>query len=184
MNKRGIWGCILVSVLVIVLIFGALVYYYLFNGGATTEQKKEGSRLINPSNDLSTEEAISKFNESFVYYLLYSIKAYDLHKAPFGSELPSIQIVVGEDNFYATVDKGRIRVKKGFGEQKDIIIRTSKEEAVKMLRDKAYLQRSFASGNSRIELVTDKISLASRGYLKLYSEVTGKSISGNIFKRT
>ena len=45
-----------------------------------------------------------------------------------------------------------------------------------------YVALSFESGNSQIELLESKSTLFGKGYLSLYQELTGKSVTGNIIK--
>ncbi len=46
---------------------------------------------MNPAEGLSVEQAIVEFDESFVYYLLFNIKAYNLHNPPLSSAEPRIE---------------------------------------------------------------------------------------------
>ena len=115
---------------------------------------------------------------SFVYFLLYSINAYNLHEAPLSDDEPKIEIFIEDEVYSASVKKGEIYVSKQGTEKKDIIIHTTKEEAVKMIQSKEYIEQSFQEGKSTIETISDKTVLATKGYLELYTELTGKSITG------
>ena len=72
--------------------------------------------------------------------------------------------------------------KKDVGEieEEDVIIRTSKQEAAKMMKNEAYVEQSFEVGGSSLEMVAGKTELAAKGYLGLYSAMTGKTITGEI----
>jgi hypothetical protein len=179
MNKRG-WILWVSIALVVVLIGAAFLYFALFNRDNSSVYS--GGNIKNPAEGLSNEEAVLAFNESFVFYLLYEIKAYNLHNPPFSSDVPRIEVDVGEDVFGATVDNGIITVTKGRIAKRDIIITTTKSEAVKMLRDKNYVVQSFNDKMSSIELVADKTTLFAKGYLAMYNELTGKSVTGNIVR--
>jgi hypothetical protein len=185
MNKRGKWAIILGIILLVILILLIFFYYALYSPRNEIKYSAQGSNssgggLVNPVIGISNEQAVSEFNESFVYYLLYSIKAYNLHNPPLSSSKPIIQIYVSNDPYYAIIDKGAINVNKGTSDKKDIIIRTTKEEAVKMLQSKEYVATSFESGTSSIELVESKSLLFGKGYLNLYTQLTGKSVTGNV----
>lgn len=51
-----------------------------------------------------------------------------------------------------------------------------------MIRDKNYVEESFRNGKSSIELVAGKTELFEKGYLALYTKITGKSITGSAIK--
>ncbi len=179
MDKRG-WIVWVSIALVVVLIGSAFFYFALFNRDNSSVYSSYN--LKNPIGNLSDEEAVLAFDESFVFYLLYEIKAYNLHNPPFSSDIPRIEINVGDDVFGATVDRGIINVTKGRIAKRDIIITTTKSEAVKMLRDKSYVVKSFNDKMSSIELVADRTTLFAKGYLGMYSELTGNSITGNVIR--
>jgi hypothetical protein len=179
MNKRG-WVLWVSIALIAALIIAIFLYFALFkpnNSGAYS-----GETLINPVEGLSDKQAVLAFDESFVFYLLYSIKAYNLHNPPLSSDTPKIEIKVGDDVYNAEIKKGEIIVGKGAIEGEDIVIGTTKEEAVKMLRDRNYVTQSFNDGKSEIEMVAGKTTLFAKGYLNMYTELTGKSITGNIIR--
>lgn len=184
MNRRGRWALVVSIIFLVVLVLMIFLYFALFSpkNDKIYEVSKASGDLINPVNSLSNEKAVAEFNETFVYYMLYTIKAYNLHNPPLSNSKPVIQLYVGEDAYYSEIDNGAINVFKGEITNKDIVIRTTKEEAVKMLRSKDYVASSFESGNSGIELVESKSMLFGKGYLNLYQELTGNSITGNIIK--
>lgn len=166
--------------LVAALIIAIFFYFALFkpqNAGAY-----HGASIANPALNLTMQEAIQKFDESFVFYLLYSIKAYNLHNPPLSRDTPKIEIIVGNDAYNAAVSKGIISVNKGAINNEDIVIRTTKEEAVKMVKDKNYVTQSFDEGKSTIELIAGKTKLFAKGYLNMYTELTGKSVTGNVMR--
>jgi len=170
-TKRGkaIWIIVSVVCVVLVLIFG---YFYFNYSRDNSEKNSGGQELVNPVKGLSDEEAIVQFNESFVFYLLASIKAYNLHAPPLSSDNPKIGMIVGEDRYNAEVIDGGIRIGRGAIDGGDIIIKTTKEEGVKMLRDRNYISKSFKDGKSEVELVAGKIKLAAKGYIKIYEELS------------
>ncbi len=187
--KKGtsVLGIILVvlAVILVILISVGTFLYFSSNGKDYTEDYSEKSStgaLVNPAASLTNEEAAAAFDESFVYYLLVNIKAYNLHEPPASSDTPKIEIYVGDDIFSAEVKDGEIDANTGEIEGEDIIIRTSKEEAIEMVRERIYIEESFENGNSSIELVSGKTELFLKGYLKLYTDLTGKSFTGSATK--
>jgi hypothetical protein len=132
-----------------------------------------GRPLVNPTEGLSFEEAVAQFDENFVYYLLVSIGAGELHTPIFSSDTPKILFYIDDEVYNAEVEDGRILVERGEIEEEDIIIRTSKEEGVKMVMNSNYVSESFASGGSSFELVADNLELAGKGYLGIYSALGG-----------
>ena len=184
MNKKGsaaLWISLILLGLLVITLF---LYFVLYNPAHNSSRvdKISSGELVNPTTGLSVESAVKQFNESFVYYLLYNIKAYNLHNPPLSKNTPKILIYVDNDVYNAEVDRDEIYVVKDEIVSKDIIIRTTKEEAVKMIRDKNYIADSFSSGNSKIELITDKSTLFGKGYLNLYKELTGNGITGSVVK--
>ncbi len=169
-----------VIVLMIVLLIGAAVgsaYYFIFyyrkSFGVHSDGVVGRMGLENPVAGLSLEEAVAKFDESFVYYLLFSIGAHNLHNPPFSSNEPKIEIFVDSDIYSARIVDGSIRISKGGIEERDIVLRTTKEEAIKMMNDKNVVVESFKNGESKIELIANKLELYSKGYLGLYDELSG-----------
>jgi len=156
--------------LLIFLVLGGLAGYFFYkNYNAQSETNEE---LINPVSDLNINEAVSQFDSSFVRYLLYSIGAERLHNPPLSSDTPKIEVDVGGEIYNAVVKKGVISVGKGGMDLKDMIITTTKEEAVLMMEDQDYAKESFKSGKSQITLIAGKTSLFLKGYLDLYNQLT------------
>ncbi len=164
-------------IILVVLLAGASIAWFFTHKPSTTQSSGGPSgppaRSNNPVAYLSDEEAVVAFNISFVLYLLQSIGASELHTAPLNSDLPRIEVIVDNEAFGAEVENKRLRIWKGGAENEDIIIRTTKVEAVKMLRDRGYVFTSFQNGDSGIELVAGKTTLFGKGYLNLYNKLTG-----------
>ncbi len=171
---RGI--AIAAFIILSVIVLAAIGIYNVMNGH---EEKKNSAAqfasLSNPVTGLNESEAILQFNESFVYYMLYSINAQNLRN-------PKIKFVIDDEIFSAVSDSGKLVVSKKDIQGEDIRIITTKKEAIKMLRGKNYIATSFSNGASSIEMVAGKITLLSKGYLNLYKEVTGKSITGSFLR--
>jgi len=144
------------------------VFYGVFNN--YDEKVREKSNNLNPVADLSIEEAVELFNKSFVLYFMYSIGANELNNIPLTSNNPRIEIIFEDEIYSAEVINKEIIVMQNELSKKDAIIRTSKLEAVKMLKDKEYLKESFNEGLTTIELISSKAELYAKGYLRLYEQ--------------
>lgn len=156
------------SILAVVILTGAAFAYFSFSaksGGGS------GVVLKNPVAELSDEEAGRLFDDRFISYLLYAIDADELRNVPLTSDTPKIELRVGDDLYFAEIVSGRVIVKKGDVSEEDIVLITSKEEAVKMLRDLNYVRESFQNGESVIELKAGQTKLFAKGYLKIYDRL-------------
>ncbi len=171
-EKRGKTIIIIISIVVVLILIGGY-FYFNFNKRNEPTKNSNTKTLINPVNGLSTEVAVEKFDESFVYYLLASIGVQGLHAPPLSSNNPKMEIIVSGDEYNAEVEDGKIKVGRGLIDDEDIIITTTKEEAVAMLRDKNYVSTSFNDGKSSVEIIAGNIELATKGYLKIYEELGG-----------
>ncbi len=180
MNKEGKWVLWVGVSLIAVLLILTFLYFILFKPNNASVYS--GIDIKNPVLLMSDEQALAAFDESFVFYLLYSIEAYNLHNPPLSSDRPKIEVNVDDEIYNAVINKGMINVTKGEILGEDIMIKTSKAEAIIMLRDKNYIAESFESGESEIVLVADKTTLFAKGYLNMYTELTGKSITGNMIR--
>ncbi len=180
MNKKGAWWLWVSIGLVALLIIVAFLYFALF--ARDNSRVYSQMQIRNPIENLTDEQAILNFDESFIFYLLYSIKAYNLHNPPLSSDYPRIEVEVEDRVFNAVILKGLINVSEGRIAKEDIIIKTTKEEAIKMLRERDYVVTSFNDGKSTIELIAGQATLFAKGYLNMYNELTGKSVTGNVIR--
>jgi hypothetical protein len=178
-EMKGLKWVVIISLVVFVLVVGAAFFLYSYSrGGDKSSSNATQIVLVNPAFGMSEEKAIQQFNESFVSYLLYSIKANELHSLPWpkNKDLPKIQFYLDTGDYNAIVDGNLIKVSKGKIDEEDIIIRTTKREAVKMLMSSSHVQDSFLSGASKVEMTASKPTLFLKGYLKLYEDLTGRKI--------
>ncbi|MFH1425611.1 MAG: hypothetical protein ABIG28_02695 [archaeon] len=164
---------VLIVILSVVALVLAIIAGYIFFAGGS---KGTPITLTNPVAGIIDDEAVEIFDEGFVEYLSYAIGAGELHNPPFSKDTPEIEFDVGGEIYNVEVVHGFIDVGVGAIEDEDILITTTKKETVKMLRDKNYIVGSFASGASEISLVASKTKLLAKGYLKIYTELTGEEI--------
>ncbi len=170
---KFVWRVFLFGGLILLTIAGYFAYYVFF-GHNYKDIYLSGMVLQNPAQEMSDKEAVAAFDEDFIYYVLVGIKAYNLHAPPLSSDTPKIEFRTDDEVFNAEIVEGRITVRRGEVNNEDIVITAPKIEVVKMIRDRSYIQESFASGNSRIELVVFEGVLAAKGYLKIYNALTAQ----------
>jgi hypothetical protein len=166
-SKLGIF--IFIGIILVATV-GFILIILLFDFGS----EKNLQVIENPVKNLNDRKAVELFDEGFVLYLLYSIGAGNLHEPPLSNDLPKIGVYVDEDFYGATVKDGLISVINGDIGEEDIIIRTTAYEIVQMIRDNSYVSESFGGGGSGIELIAGKVKLASKGYYRLYTGLTGE----------
>ncbi len=180
MNKEGKWTLWASVAFVAVFIVVTFFYFALFkpnNAGVYS-----GMAISNPAEGLTTEQAVSSFDEGFLFYLLYSVKAYNLHNPPLSSDAPRMEIYIDDEIYGVIIQNGLINVSSGRIPRRDVILRTTREEAVKMMNDRNYVSESFNEGKSVIELAAGKTTLFAKGYLNMYNELIGKSVTGNVIR--
>ncbi len=171
------WG------MVLLLILALFLYFSLAQSTKDTAYVHElAGGMVNPVLTLSDAEATLQFDSSYVKYLLYAIGAHRLHAPPLSSDDPRLAVVLDGVNYSAYVHQGAITVSLDPVMNPDVIIYTTRAELVMMLRDETYVQTAFRSGSARIVLVASKTTLFGKGYLQLYTALTGKSITGNVIR--
>ena len=184
MNKRGTkW--LGLGILLTLLLIAGMFFYIAFTAPTydrTYQEKEDAGFITNPLSGLTISEAVKEFDDSSVYYLLISLKAYNLHSASERSDLPELDIVIDGTIYHAIIAGGKIIVKKEAGEKRDIIITTTQEEAIKMIQNEKYIPQSFNAGLSTIEQVADKSTLLFKGYYTFETHITGTSITGNVIR--
>ncbi len=185
MNRNaGIFLWLVIGIVVIFLIIVGIFLYYIFGSfnNSFIEKSHTEITLQNPSQGKSLEQAVADFDESFVEYLLYSVGASELHNPPFSKDIPKIEFYIDEKSYNAVVEKGVITVFRGEINEEDIVIKTTKEEFVKIVMDKEYIKESFSKGESSLELIASRTRLTTKGYLSVYEELTGESITGSFVR--
>lgn len=151
LDKRGsAWIPVLIVLVIVILAVG--IFSFLFFSGFGIGESEFTGQIKNPTSGKSLEESVIEFDESFVEYLLYSIGAGKLRKIPLTGEKPKIEFYIGDEIYTAVVTKGVVSVSKSAIEDSDFIIRTTTEEAVKMIQDSNYIGESFSSGKVVLSL--------------------------------
>lgn len=179
----------IILTLIISLIFLLGIVAGMFVFYATYTPSYEKNNITNPfSNNISInnseiiippQEII--IEERHITYLLNEMGAYKL-KSYLG-ETPKIETDVDNEKFNSEIIDGKIITKKGAIDNEDLAITTSKEELIMMaVSSKEYIQGSVSSGLTGIEMKAGYSTLFAKGYLNLYTEITGKSLTGSAIK--
>ena len=106
----------------------------------------------------------------------------NLHNPPLSNNKPKIKIIIEDEIYSSIIERGKVIVKKEDISDQDITLKTNKEEAIKMMENKNYIKQSFSSGKSELSLLADKATLFAKGYLNIYKELKGESITGGVIK--
>ena len=165
---------VLIIVLLIVLALAILIFLLFF------APKNQPPINPNAANVDKTQVGINQIN-----LLPYNIKAYGLHNPLLSKNTPKIEILIEDEAFNSEIIDNRIKTQKEAIDNEDIMIKTSKNEFLKILNSKDIkkaVQESAETGNLDIEMLAGKLELASKGYLNVYKEVTGESLTGNIIR--
>ena len=107
--------------------------------------------------------------------LVTSLKLYQVHEIPYLGITPKIQIYIREDlyfvnSYYLEIMKGKVMIKDGETAEKDIMIRTTKEEVEKIINDNNYIKDSLSSGRTIVEKATSDFVLFTKGYPDIFIE--------------
>src|SRR3989344_4430506 len=156
-------------------VFGILVFglglsfiYFSLNGKDYTEtydQRFLSGEIENPIQkfnlngvEINFDEStnVSEFEKESVGYALTKLKIYNLHNTPFILQTPKIEVSIDNTQYSVEVLDGEISVEAGTVSKEDILIKTTKEEVLKMAQDESYVSESFGSGSSEVELVANK----------------------------
>jgi len=182
----------IIKVLLILALI-TLILLLVFFGGLFSSEKKE-LVLINPLTDIVfantdadgkvnkeavIEQGVLKFNGDYINYILVALGVNHLHKSLIGYGNPVIELNLGDESWNSEIIKGTLNTDKGAIDEEDLRITISKEEAVLALLStdiRTFMKTSVYNGNTRIEMIAGKIELGSKGYLKMYTELTGEEI--------
>lgn len=179
MEKKGVlkkgFFILLFAILAIVFSVGIFgTYFYFFNDNkydSSMEKAEEYDSISAKSNINENDFGEVKIDESFIYSFMQKIGADELHAPPFSSDHPKIGVYIDDEIYNVQVIDKKIIVGKGQISNCDINIKTTKEEAIKMMLDNKYILDSFNSGKSNVEIVASQTTLFAKGYAGLYSRL-------------
>lgn len=124
------------------------------------------------------EQGVLDFNEDYINYLLVALGVNNLHKSYIGYGNPVVEFVVDDEIWTSELDNG-LNTLKGAGDNEDLRISVSREEAVNAILSsdiEQFMRDSVADGKTRIEMIAGKVELGSKGYLTMYTELTGEVV--------
>lgn len=149
------------------------------NSKIITFDTDEGKKRIIISADLQNI-SLNDIQKEMVNYLSVILKLYNLHKIPFTSIKPQVQVYVDNSSYFAEIIEGDILIKEGKTSKPDITLRTTNEEIFRIIEDNGYAKESIESGRSSFELTSNYFILFAKGYYRLYKDFQEWSFTGNI----
>ncbi len=182
--KWSIFILILIAVLFVGFLAGSFFMgkFGKTNSGVVLENPMKGIIIKNTDSSgkvdstIVVEQGVLNFNENYISYILIAMGVGSLHKSYVGYGNPVVEFRMG-DEIWSSEVSGGLSTKKGGNDNKDLIIYSSRQEAVKALLSsdiKQFMKDSVASGDIKIEMIAGKPELLSKGYLQMYKELTGK----------
>lgn len=169
----------------IVLVFILVIAMFLYFAMAVPQKPRAGTEIINPTKGLSNEQAVLQFDKTYIDYLVFAIGGWKLHNPPLSEETPKIKIVIGSELYVSEVVDGQISTQQKDIDNEDIIITATKEEIVSIISSENMeekVKESAQQGKTNIELKAGYTTLFSKGYLSIYKDLTGKSLTGSVIR--
>jgi len=175
-------------VALVLIVLGGMFLFGFFSGGKTE------IILVNPLRDIviaNTNEAgevdiaavlaqgVLEFDGNYINYLLAALGAGNLHKSLLYGN-PFIEFNLGDETWSSELVKGALNTKKQSIDNEDLIITISKQEAVQALLSpniEQFMKDSVNNGGTQIEMIAGKTELFSKGYLDMYSQLTGEVVA-------
>lgn len=143
------------------------------NGTQAPVNQNQGNDFVSGSS--GSEQPQTPIREEHVGYVLYELEADTLHTPPFSAEIPIIKTEVDGTVFMAHVINNKIVVQKGQGSGEDLYIITTRQAIVDAVKSEDVvksIKNSIDSGESKLEIVSDRRELLMKGYLDIYNELT------------
>lgn len=171
------------------IVIGIMILFLLFFLAGFLLSNKEvevsvtdplgGGIRSNPNRSAAIEQGVMKFNADYIDYILVALGCAHLHKSPL-FENPFIELNLDGEVWSSEIIKGQPNTEKGAIDNEDLRVSLSKEEAVEFMLSEdqeAFIKESVANGDTQIEMVASKLELFTKGYLEMYTELTGEEIS-------
>ncbi len=188
-NKKK-FSLLKIVLIIIVLVVILIVIYFYFNF-IKSDSDRNVRVIENPlkkivlentnekgeiNKDKVVQEAIVDFNEEYINYILIALGVSKLQTSPLGYGNPKIELHIDEEAWSSEVIDGELYTQKQFIDDEDAIIYMSKEEVVEALLSshlRNFMINSVKGGDTKIEMIADNTELFTKGYLKMYQELTG-----------
>jgi len=178
---------ILGIVVLILVVLGGMFLFGFFSG-------KSQIILTNPINSVIVEntneagevniaavlaQGIIEFDENYINYILAALGVGNLHKSIIYGN-PFIEFSLDNEVWSSELVKGALNTQKQVIDNEDLKVKISKEEAVRALLSpdiNQFMKDSVADGGTQIEMVAGKTELFTKGYLDMYSQLTGEVVA-------
>jgi hypothetical protein len=95
-------------------------------------------------------------------------------KSMIGCGNPVVELVLDNEIWSSELKDNALYTQKAPNEQKDLIIKMSKQEAVKAILSeniKEFMKSSVSNGNTGLEMISGKACLLAKGYLEMYEKL-------------
>ena len=174
MGKKIIW--IIAIILAVLFLVSAFLYYSLLNPNYPKPVFESSVYEI-------TENTV--IEPIHISYVLTEIGAYQLHNPVLSSDTPKINTKITDTWYFSEVKSGQVITKKATTTNPDIIIYTNSKEILESIKSgdvKSYIKSSVSSGETSLELKAGYHTLFSKRYLPIYTELTGKTLTGGVIK--
>jgi len=177
-----------------ILIIIAVIIAAIFLIGFFTKKSENKIVLENPLKDLVyantneqglvnkqavIDQAILEFNAEYINFLLIALGVGNLHKSYIGYGNPIVQLNLDGTSWTSEISNKQLQTSQTSSEDKDLLITLSRQEAIEALLSpdmSAFMKNSVINGNTQIEMIANKAELASKGYLAMYTQITGEEI--------
>ena len=129
--------------------------------------------------DAVVSEGVMNFNVDYINYIMAALGVGKLHKSLIGYGNPVIEMNLNDEVWNSELKDGGLYSLQGDSDDEDLRVIMTKEEAVKALLSPdigEFMKTSVYNRNTQIEMVAGKVELGSKGYLSMYSELTGESV--------
>jgi len=185
-NTKKVFVIVGIVVLILVILVGMFMFGF-FSGGKTEIILTNPLENIVVANTNEVGEVdvaavlaqgILEFDENYINYILAALGVGNLHKSLLYGN-PLIEFNLDEEAWSSELVKGALNTKKQIIDNEDLRITILKEEAVRALLSQnieQFMKDSVANGGTQIEMIAGKTELFSKGYLKMYKELTGENI--------
>lgn len=129
--------------------------------------------------DAVIQQGIQEFNINYINYLLAALGVNKLHKSLVGYGNPIVEFHLDNEVWSSEIIKGGLNTQKAPAQDLDLKIIISKQEAVLALLSpniEQFMKDSVYNGNTKIEMIAGKVELGSKGYLAMYTQLTGEEV--------
>ena len=123
------------------------------------------------------EQALLEFDVDYINYIFIALGVNNLYKSKIGFGNPKVEFDLDGEVWSSEINNGNLNTKKESIDDEDIRIIMSKKEIIESLlaKDiKEFMIESVKSRRTNIEMIAGKTELLSKGYLKMYSDLTGE----------